>query len=173
MTDILSRRLFLSMSAAIGVATPVLAANGQATAPMRMHTAQPADGAQGGIFGALYAVMPDRAPLHLADFEMQGAYVLFRERMSGARLETFTNPLTGTTRRVETSIPRGLPAEALCETAVAAQDAPLFAVSIASREIMFAATAITPYMPWLGMGDLPGFALWHAQGRTASTSPLA
>lgn len=155
-----SRRLFLSMSAACGMVGPCLA-NG--LPPIGAgHVAETAP-PLACRFGALYAVMPDRPPVHLLDFERlpphrpgEATMVGFRAPVTGARLAAFTNPLTGLTH----AVPHRL-AIAACGDGMAKAAADPAA---ASAEIMFAASAITPFMPWLGMGALPGFALWYGSG---------
>lgn len=128
MMPVFSRRLFLSMSAAVGAAgaTPALAAAGldlsrpedYLNAVVRMDSSTDGRDTPHWYFGSIYAVFPDRAPLHLVDFEgletsrfenrgenvwrfHGSAVTYFKDKTSGAWLEDFTNPLTGATNAVK------------------------------------------------------------------------
>jgi hypothetical protein len=88
------------------------------SAVVRMDSAADGRDTPHWYFGSLYAVFPDRAPVHLVDFEgletsrferrdahlwrfWGSAVTYFKDRATGAWLESFTNPLTGSTNPVK------------------------------------------------------------------------
>ncbi len=180
--------------------------------------------------GTIYAVLPGRSPLPLLSFEgseidyyerqPDGSYhayaatvSIFRDRDSGRRLDSFTNPLTGIRSEVRANSislkahyiysvhgfkrsddPRPLPEEARIQRLLEWQESgdhvwlsmrrayppgatrgehQLVRGSLAElhdpdRPKVYttaAPTYVSPYLPWLGMGDLAGHALWVGPAR--------
>ncbi len=195
------------------------------TALVKMRGSLEAEDVPHWYYGTIYAVMPGQAPMPMVDFEgseidyyerqpdgryfAYGATVsFFRDRKTGKRLRTFTNPITGITSEVSANsisvkahyiysvngfkrsddsrpLPEGASITDLLNWQESGEHvwltmrraypagsptgehqivrgalAELHDPSQPKVYTTAAPTYVSPYFPWLGMGDLGGHALW-------------
>lgn len=195
------------------------------TAMVKMRGSLVAEDVPHWYYGTIYAVFPQQAPLPLVDFEgseidyyerqpdgsyrAYGATVsFFRDRESGKRLESFTNPVTGVRSEVlansisvkahyiysifgykRSDDPRPLPETPQIQKqltwresqddvwltmrrayppGVTGGEHQLVRGSVAALHdpdtvkvyTTGSPTFVSPWLPWMGMGDREGHALW-------------